>query len=186
MTQRKDDFYLTVSRLVPYKRVDLIVDAFTAMPDRRLFVIGDGPAARRVGATAGSNVTLLGHQPDGVVRDYMQRARAFIFAAAEDFGIAPLEAQACGTPVIALGCGALRETIRGMDHPEPTGIFYDAPKVKDLCSAVARFEQDGHRIVPAACRLNAERFASERFRAAFADALNRAWRSHSLLQPAPV
>ena len=100
-----EDFYVTASRMVPYKRMNLIVDAFTAMPERQLVVIGDGPEAKRIRAGAGSNVRFLGHQPFEVLRDHLRRARAFVFAAEEDFGIAPLEAQACGTPVIAYGKG---------------------------------------------------------------------------------
>lgn len=101
----KEDFYLTASRLVPYKKIDLIVEAFSALPDRRLVVIGDGPEMAKVRAKAGPNVQLLGYQPFSVLKDHLQRARAFVFAAEEDFGIVPLEAQACGTPVIAYGKG---------------------------------------------------------------------------------
>src|SRR6185295_14138743 len=115
----KEDFYVTASRMVPYKRIDLIVDAFAAMPDRTLVVIGDGPDGPKLRKRAPSNVRLLGQQPLPVLRDHLQRARAFVFAAEEDFGIAPLEAQACGTPVIAFGRGGALETIRGLDRERP-------------------------------------------------------------------
>src|SRR5205823_5010069 len=97
----KEDFYVTASRLVPYKRIDLIVETFSAMPDRKLVVIGEGPEMPKLRKLAGRNVRLLGQQPHAVMADYLQRACGFVFAAEEDFGIAPVEAQACGTPVIA-------------------------------------------------------------------------------------
>ena len=124
----KDDFYLTVSRSVPYKRVPLIVDAFRRTPQRRLVVIGDGPETSKVRAAAAgaANIEILGFQSDSVVEDYMRRARAFIFAAREDFGIVPLEAQACGTPVIAYGVGGVVETVRALGYAErPTGVFFE-------------------------------------------------------------
>ena len=94
----REDFYVTASRMVPYKRIDLIVEAFAAMPGKRLVVIGDGPEERRIRGRAGSNVTLLGRQPFEVLRDHLRRARAFVFAAEEDFGIAPLEGRLAGHP----------------------------------------------------------------------------------------
>ncbi|RYF09452.1 MAG: glycosyltransferase family 4 protein, partial [Oxalobacteraceae bacterium] len=105
----REDFYVTMSRMVPYKRIPLIVEAFRSMPDRHLIVIGDGPDMESARKLAGPNVTLMGKQPDAVVVSHLQRAKAFLFAAEEDFGIAPLEAQACGTPVIAFGKGAALE-----------------------------------------------------------------------------
>ena len=118
--ENKDDFYLSVSRMVPYKKIPTIVEAFRKLPARRLVVIGDGTEMPRVRKAAGPNVELLGYQAADVVRDYMQRARAFLFAAEEDFGIAPLEAQACGTPVITFAAEA-RSTIRGIMIPAPPG-----------------------------------------------------------------
>jgi glycosyltransferase involved in cell wall biosynthesis len=164
---RREPFYITASRLVPYKRVDLIVDAFAGLPDRQLVVIGDGPAASRVRSKQTPNVRLLGEQPFPVLLDYLQRARAFVFAAVEDFGIAPLEAQACGTPVIALGKGAALETVRGLDSPQPTGVFFADQTIEALRSAVVLFERESSRIEPAACRANALRFGAERFRREF-------------------
>jgi glycosyltransferase involved in cell wall biosynthesis len=158
------DTYVTAGRLVPYKRVDLIVRAFAHMPDRKLVVIGAGPEEQRVRAAARElpNVTLLGYLSREQLRAHLRTARAFLFAAEEDFGIAPLEAQACGTPVIAYGKGGAVETIRGIDAPEPTGLFFDRQTEDSLAAAVRTFET--LRISPAACRANAEHFAPGEFR----------------------
>lgn len=174
--ENKDDFYLAVSRMVPYKKIGLIVESFAAMPDKRLVVIGDGPEFDRIKAKAGANVTLLGFQAQAVVKEYMQRAKAFVFAAEEDFGIAPLEAQACGTPVIAFGKGGALETLRGLDHAQPTGVFFPEQTVPSIVEAVAAFEREGARITPLACRENALRFSPEIFRAQFDAFVGAAWR----------
>lgn len=171
----KEDFYLTVSRLVPYKRVDLIVEAFAAMPEKRLLVIGDGPEMEKIRARAGANVELLGHRDNAEVRDCMQRARAFVFAAEEDFGIVPLEAQACGTPVIAYGRGGVLETVRGLDAAAPSGVFFPEQSVASLQEAVAAFESVALRITPQACRDNALRFSSGRFGEEFRACVQAAW-----------
>jgi len=169
LRQDKEDFYLTASRMVPYKRVDLIVEAFSQMPDKRLVVIGDGPEMPKVRAKAGPNVTLLGYQPFEVLMDYMQRAKAFVFAAEEDFGIAPVEAQACGTPVIAFGKGGAAETVVAGE----TGIFFQDQNVPSLIKAIAEFEKLSFD--PLRVRKNAERFSSERFRREFAALIEREW-----------
>jgi glycosyltransferase involved in cell wall biosynthesis len=174
MTEEKGDYFVTASRLVPYKRLDLIVEAFSHMPEHTLVVIGDGPEARKIREKAASNCRWLGHQPTDVLREHLQRARAFVFAAEEDFGILPLEAQACGTPVIAFGKGGVRETIRGLDEPDPTGVFFEEQSVPSLVAAIGRFERERHRISPSACRANAERFSTERFRTEFSSYVNAA------------
>ncbi len=171
----KEDFYLTASRMVPYKKIGLIVDAFKQMPEKRLVVIGDGPDFAAIRSRCPANVELLGYQSFDVLRDYLQRARAFVFAAEEDFGIAPLEAQACGTPVIAYGKGGALETIKGLDSDEPTGIFFAAQTVEAICAAVARLETDGEGITAQACRNNALRFSIERFREEFTAFVDRQW-----------
>jgi glycosyltransferase involved in cell wall biosynthesis len=169
LCQNKEDFYLTASRLVPYKRVDLIVEAFSRIPEKKLVVIGEGPEFSRIKTAAGDNVEFLGYQPGEVLRDYMQRARAFIFAAEEDFGIAPLEAQACGTPVIAFGKGGALETIHGLDANIPTGVFFYRQGVADLTAAVEQFDENQGKILPKQCRQNALRFDAGRFRKEFTD-----------------
>jgi glycosyltransferase involved in cell wall biosynthesis len=164
----RENFYVTASRMVPYKRIELIVEAFSAMPQRRLIVIGDGPEAARIRARGGPNIQFLGHQPFRVLHDHLRQARAFVFAAEEDFGIAPLEAQACGTPVIAYGKGGVLETIPGLDCPQPTGVLFTEQTSEAICRAVDAFEHEMARFTPEACRLNALRFEPGRFRRNFA------------------
>lgn len=161
----KEDFYVTVSRMVPYKKVGLIVEAFNAMPDRRLVVIGDGPEFAKIKAKAGPNVELLGFVERETVRDYLQRARAFVFAAEEDFGIVLVEAQAAGTPVIAYGKGGAVETV----IPGETGILFREQTVESLIHAVQEFEARKHPFDPERLRKNAERFSKARFRREFSE-----------------
>lgn len=172
----KENFYLAASRMVQYKKLDLIVKAFAGMPDRRLVVIGDGPELKRIQKMATPNVEVLGYQPTEVMAQYMQRAKAFIFAAQEDFGIIPLEAQACGTPVIAYNRGGVTETVRGFDHPRPTGLFFNEQTVDSLQDAVLRFEQVSDQIDLRDCRQNAEQFTAEQFRADFTAFVEDEWR----------
>ncbi len=163
----REDFYVTASRFVPYKRVDMIVTAFRSVADRKLVIIGDGPDAGKVRAAAGPNVELVGRLSREEVRSYLRRARAFVFAAEEDFGIAPVEAQACGTPVIAFGRGGVTETVRGLDSARPTGVFYAEQTAAALAEAVRRFESLSPEISGAACRENSLRFRAELFRENF-------------------
>ncbi len=171
----KEDFYLAASRLVPYKRIDLIVQAFAGLPDKKLVVIGDGPEAHKLQSLNLPNVTWLGFQPNEALRDYMQRARAFVFAAREDFGIIPLEAQACGTPVIAFGQGGVRETVIGLEQENPTGVFFYEQTVESLRHAILEFERHRNRFSPSACRANAERFSNERFRREVQEIVQTSW-----------
>jgi len=161
----KEDFYLAASRMVPYKRMPMIVEAFAAMPGKRLIVIGDGPDFARVqeAARGAANVSVLGYQSNEVLVDHMSRARAFVFAAQEDFGIIPVEAQACGTPVIAFGAGGVRETV--IDSPDVqrrTGVFFGVQTAQALREAVETFEARGPYL-PEVCRANALRFSPQVF-----------------------
>jgi glycosyltransferase involved in cell wall biosynthesis len=171
----RSSFYLTLSRLVPYKRVDLLVAAFADMPARELVIAGDGPDMRAIAAAAPANVRLLGHVPDAERDRLLATARAFVFAAEEDFGIAPLEAQACGTPVIAYCRGGAAETMCGLDAPVPTGVFFSEQTSAAICDAVIRFEQSAERITASACRANAERFDVAAFRQHFGDYVSDAF-----------
>lgn len=155
---QRESFYVTHGRLVDYKRVDLIVDAFGVLA-KPLVVIGTGPEERRLRARARSNVTFVGYQETETVVSYLRRARGFVFAALEDFGIAPVEAQACGCPVIAYGRGGARETVVDGE----TGTFFGEQTVAALVDAVHRFEAGYGGFDPLAARRNAERFGRQRF-----------------------
>ncbi|UCE23180.1 MAG: glycosyltransferase family 4 protein [Candidatus Zixiibacteriota bacterium] len=159
----KEDFYLTASRMVPYKKIDLIVEAFSMMPDKQFVVIGDGPDFEKVKTKAGRNIELLGYQPTDVLRQHMQQAKAFIFAAEEDFGILPVEAQACGTPVIAYGKGGVLETV----IENETGTFFYRQQPDDIIETVKYFESHAGRFDPGRIRRNALRFSTERFQNEF-------------------
>lgn len=169
----RGDYYVTASRFVPYKRVPMIVEAFRELPDRELVVIGDGPERDAVRRAAGPNVRLLGHQPQDELIRWLRGARAYLFAAVEDFGIAPIEAQAVGTPVIAYRGGALPETVPDLGAEAPCGVLYDEQSPAALRAAIERFEANADRITAGACRRNAERFSADRFRAEFGDYLTR-------------
>lgn len=135
-----EDFYVSVSRMVPYKRMDLLAEAFSAMPDKKLILIGEGPDLEKVRAKAGPNVQVMGRQPWSVVVDHLQRAKAFVFAAEEDFGIAPVEAQACGTPIIGYGRGGLLESTVPHPNPFPTAVYFKEQTSESVIDAVSRFE----------------------------------------------
>lgn len=167
----KEDFYLTMSRLVPYKRIDLIVKAFASMPDKELVVIGDGPEHDALARMASPNVRLLGYQPNEAVTYYMQKARAFVFAAEEDFGIVPVEAQACGTPVIAYGRGGVLETVVS----GKTGVFFSEQTPEHVVAAVDEFERIRSELDPADMRAQAERFSAPVFRRQFAELVQRSY-----------
>ena len=178
----KEAYYVTVSRLMPYKRVDVLVGAFARMPGRRLLVIGGGPEYANLKAAATANVELAGHLPAESVVSHLQRARAFLFAAVEDFGIAPVEAMACGTPVIALRRGGGAETVAGPESGEPTGIFFEEQSAAAVAAAVEEFENRSPAISAEACRRRALGFSAERFRGEFTAFVERAyadWRSGS-------
>lgn len=167
----RGEFYFTASRMVPYKKIDLIVEAFSRMPDRKLVVVGDGPEMAKIRAKAGSNVELMGYQGDKVMRRLMQEAKAFVFAAEEDFGIVPVEAQACGTPVIAYGKGGACETVLS----DVTGVFFDSQTVESLCGAVERFEELAPTFDPDVIREHAEQFSAARFREEFEGFVTETW-----------
>lgn len=163
LRENKDDFYFTASRMVPYKKIDLIVEAFAQMPDKKLVVIGDGPDMKKIKSKATSNIEILGYQSNQVMQDHMQRAKAFVFAAEEDFGITPVESQACGTPVIAFGKGGSRETVMSNIHQKPTGVFFDQQNISSVIDAVNYFETNQDLYLPSNCRDNALRFSNQRF-----------------------
>jgi len=170
----KGNFYLTASRMVPYKKMRLIVEAFAKMPDRTLVVIGDGPQFQEARAIATSNVTLLGYQSFEVLKSHLQKAKAFIFAAEEDFGIAPLEASACGTPVLAFGKGGASETVR---HGV-TGLHFHEQSAEAICEVVELFETTKPNFDPPRLRAHAEQFSTALFRRKFRSFVEGAWAAH--------
>jgi len=175
LCEQKQEFYLTASRLVPYKRIDLIVEAFSQMGDRQLIVVGDGEQMAKIQAKASSNIQFLGHCEPEKLRGYMQNAKAFVFAAEEDFGITPVEAQACGTPVIAYGRGGVRESVRGLDCDRPTGVFFAEQTATSIHEAVLEFEKNCDRILSMTCHENAMHFSTERFQTEFLEFVEKAW-----------
>lgn len=170
-------YYFTMSRFVPYKRIDLIARAFASLSGRRLIIAGDGPDADRARAAAGPNVEFVGRVDRERAKSLLGGARAFLFAAEEDFGIAPVEAQARGVPVIAYARGGALESIRGLDDAAPTGVFFDTQSEESIAHAVRTFEAHASSIEPAACRTNAERFAERVFRDMFSALIEREWQA---------
>jgi glycosyltransferase involved in cell wall biosynthesis len=156
--RQRDDFYVTVSRLVPYKKIDVLAAAFTRM-QRPLVIIGDGPERKRIARLAGPTVRLLGWQDDSTVADFLERCRAFLFAADEDFGISPVEALAAGAPVIAYGRGGITETV----EPGVTGVFFDRQTVDGVIEAVHAFERRRTEFSTERIALSAARFGRARF-----------------------
>ena len=172
--ETKQNYFMTASRLVPYKRIDLIVKAFAKMPERKLVVVGDGPERERIETAARGyeNIEILGYQGKAELNQLMSEARAFVFAAIEDFGIAPVEAQACGTPVIGLAKGGLLESISPLESEAPTGVFFLEQTEEAIIEAVELFEREQSKIIPMNCRRNAERFTSEHFRAGLVEIIS--------------
>ncbi|MFM7192791.1 MAG: glycosyltransferase [Microcystaceae cyanobacterium] len=167
---QKQDFYLTVSRLVSYKQVRLIVQAFNQL-GLPMVVIGDGPEMPLLQSLAQSNIQLLGNQPNSVVEKYMAEAKAFVYAACEDFGIALVEVQACGTPVIAYGRGGALETVKDLRHNNGngTGLFFSEQTAVSLVQGVETFFQFEHQVNPERCRQQAIQFSTETFTKSYQD-----------------
>lgn len=159
LATEKEDFYLTASRLVPYKRIDLIIEAFARMPDKKLIVIGSGPEKERLKAKAASNISLIGYQEFDSLKSYMQKAKAFVFAAEEDFGIIVVEAMACGTPVIAGNFGGTTESV----VDKKTGVLFPNQTVDSIVEAVKNFDVIAKSINNSEIRIHSEKFSREIF-----------------------
>lgn len=161
LCEEKQDYYLTSSRLVAYKKIDVVIEAFNRMPDKKLVVIGGGPNLEAYKKKAKGNISVIGYQPFDSLKEKMQHAKAFVFAADEDFGMVPIEAQACGTPVIAYGHGGSLETV----SEGKTGLFFKEQTPESIMDAVKRFEAAGKKPFDyKACRKWAEGFSEERFK----------------------
>ncbi len=169
----REDFYLTVSQLVSYKRVGLIVEAFSKL-QLPLVVIGEGAELARLRRQSAPNVRFPGRQPDDVVTDYLERCKAFVFAANEDFGIVPVEAQAAGAPVIAYGYGGVTETVL----PGVTGLFFMEQTPESLMAAVRQFESDSLAFDTKTLSDRAAEFSRERFLSKFQSFMAARWEEH--------
>jgi glycosyltransferase involved in cell wall biosynthesis len=159
VSTNKDDYYLIASRFVPYKKVDVVVEAFNKMPDKKLLVIGSGPDKEKVKAIANSNIDFLPHQEFPQLKEYMKKAKAFVFAAEEDFGIVIVEAMACGTPVIALNKGGTAESVINGE----TGIHFNDQTPDSIITAVKEFEKRIDYFDVQIIRKHAEQFNRSRF-----------------------
>jgi glycosyltransferase involved in cell wall biosynthesis len=170
LSDKKDNYFITVSRLVPYKRLDIIIEAanYLKLP---LIIIGDGPCKKDLKKIAGPTITFLGHQPAEQVESYLSKARAFIFSAEEDFGIVNVEAQAAGLPVIAFGRGGVLETVTD----EKTGLFFYKQQTACLIEKIQTFLKTEDTFDPGVIRKNAERFPRSRFENEFKAFVDNAW-----------
>ena len=169
--------YLVASRFVPYKRVDLIAEAFVAMPQHRLIIVGDGPERERVQRAVGlaPNITVRPPVDQPTLVKLMQQSRAFIYAAEEDFGITMVEAQACGAPLIAFGRGGACDIVNTGRPEQATGILFRKQTSQDIVSAVESFEANlSHSLTATACNANAQRFSEANFHARFMDVVYNA------------
>ena len=157
--EKRDNFYLTASRMVPYKRLDLIVEAFNEMPDKKLVVIGHGPEKEKIKNKAKQNIELIDYQPPEKLKEFMQRAKAFVFAAEEDFGIIVVEAMACGTPVIAWNYGGTAESVIDGE----TGIHFNEQNTESIKAAVNKFEKEIDKFDPEIVRAHSLQFSRKVF-----------------------
>jgi len=183
----REDFFLCVSALVPYKRIELAIEACNRLA-RRLIVIGDGPQRRRLARMAGPTVSLIGWRTNEEIRDHLRRTRAVLFPGNEDFGLVPVEAQACGAPVLAYGEGGATETVLPADDSAAgTGLLFAAQTAESLCAAIQRFEEHPDRFDAQLARQNAQRFAAERFERELLACLEQTCqsRTHTALQRRP-
>ena len=167
----KEEHYLVAGHMIPYKKIGLVVDAFAKMPNRRLRVLGNGPEFEQIARRATPNVRMLGYQSNAILREELQQAKALVFAGEEDFGILPLEAQACGTPVIAYNRGGLKETVM----PGKTGLFFHEQTPEAISDAINQFERMAGSFNPWVIRRHAEEFSIEKFREKFSALVARHW-----------
>lgn len=188
VSDEKKDYYITFSRMVPYKKIDIIVEAFSST-NKKLLVIGDGPDLKKIKKLSSQNIKLLGYLPKLEMIELLQKAKAFIFAAEEDFGIAPVEAQACGIPVIAFGKGGILETIKGVFPHEDsvldkTGVFFKKQNAQSILNAITFFEKHEKEFDKQQIRANAENFSKEIFEKKFEETvfnLYEKWKNDRLI-----
>ncbi len=165
----KENYYVTASRFVPYKRIDLIVEAFANMPDKKLLVIGEGSEKDKIVSKAKKNINFLGYQEGDALKKYLQKAKAFVFAAEEDFGIIVVEALACGTPVIALRKGGTAETVMHLQN----GIHFNQQTSDSIVQAVNEFEKNEQRFNSLSISNDAAQFDRSIFEKKIVDFVNK-------------
>lgn len=171
LQERKEAYYLVAARFVPYKKVDLVVEAFGHLPHLKLVVVGNGSEAKKIKALAKANVEILDHVSNTELINLMQGAKAFVFAAEEDFGITMAEALACGTPVIAFRKGGAAEIVQN----DVTGVLFAHQTVESMVQAVQNFERNQDQFLPSVCREASEAFSEERFRQEWSTYINKMW-----------
>jgi glycosyltransferase involved in cell wall biosynthesis len=169
------DYYLTVGRLEKQKRIDILIEACNKL-DRKLVIAGTGKEEKYLKSIAGPTIEFRGYVPDGSIPDLYGNCKAFLFAAVEDFGIAPVEAQAYGRPIIAYGHGGSLETVRVNDPSglPDTGLFFPCQTVESLVDAILRFEQSEGRFDPESIQEHARQFDTDTFIAAMIAFVNKA------------
>ena len=165
LEEKKDDYYIAASRLVPYKKIDLIVEAFSHMPDKKLLVVGSGPEMAKIKAKAKKNIEIVGYKDNLFLKRHIQKAKALVFASIEDFGILPVEAMAAGTPVIALRKGGALETVQ----ENVSGLFFEEQEVSSIIQAVEDFEKKQLLFIPSIISEYAKRFSISRFKKEYRD-----------------
>lgn len=174
----KQDYYVMVCRLEPYKRVDLAIQACNRL-NKRLVIVGDGTHQKYLESIAGPTITFMGYQRKDVIAKTLSAAKAFLFPSCEDFGIAPIEAQACGVPAIAYSKGGGLETIKGLDTEQPTGLWFNEQSEEALIEAIETFEGVADDFDPWVCKENAKRFNPRRFRTELNEYVSKCWQTHS-------
>ena len=176
LQNEKEDYYVTAGRFVPFKRLDIVAEAFKSMPDKKLYILGDGPEMEKIKSKAGPNTIFPGFLPAAEVNKYLSKAKAFIFPSEEDFGIVPVEAQACGTPVIAYGKGGALETVVpiGVQGLPPTGLFFHEQTAASIIQAVQDFEANASKFVPGDIHNHAQAFAIPKFKEKFQIEIDKA------------
>ncbi len=170
--EEKDDYFFAASRLVPYKKMDLIAEAFGLMPDKKLIIVGSGPDDSKLKKYNFPNVELRKEADAGEFLKLISRAKAFVFAAEEDFGITIAEAQACGTPVIAFGKGGASDIVKD----GTTGVLFWQQTTESLISAINRFETIQTQLFPKEISLNAQRFSNYAFREQLVQTIFLKWK----------
>lgn len=174
----KEDYYVCAGRFVPFKRIDLVAKAFAKMPEKKLILIGDGPEMAKIRDNAGSNCFFTGFLPPDQIKNYFAKAKAFIFPSEEDFGIVPVEAQACGTPIIAYGRGGALETVipwmeKMSTNSVPTGLFFNHQTVENIIDAVTKFEKIEKYFDPVSISRHAQSFSITNFKIKFQNEITK-------------